>query len=119
MGLWLRVEGEVYDFEAIGSNIPTIHYIELEEQSKITLELLTTKGALSVLKSLAAWAFLIRRNNGETITYRRAATDIKPSDFLSFGDTPDEVPPPAPQDGAPQAEETPVSPSGSVDSVST
>lgn len=120
MGLWLRVEGEVYDFEAIGGRIPTIHYIELEEQSKITLEQMTTRGELSLLRSLAAWAFLIRRNNGEAVTYRKAAAEIAPDDFLSYGDSPDAAPPVAPQDGAQdQVDDATPSPSVSVDSAIT
>jgi hypothetical protein len=55
------------------SRAPVGHYLELEDQSGVNLDDLDGN-RLSWRKSLACWAFLLRRTAGEQVTFAQVAT---------------------------------------------
>jgi len=77
----LILNGTKYELEKIAKRISVWQYLELEDQTGITVDDLQD-GKLSAARSLAAYAFLIRRHNGDEVTFREAAEQLVPDDAL-------------------------------------
>lgn len=61
--------------------IPVLYWIELEEQAGISTDALDS-GSLSMRQTAACWAYLLRRNAGESVSYKQAAVELVLEDAL-------------------------------------
>jgi hypothetical protein len=89
------------------SRAPVGHYLELEQQSGVNLDDLDGN-RLSWRKSLACWAFLLRRTAGEQVTFGQVAAELVPADAVIQEEDDEEVeggavPGPTPPGGGPSS----------------
>lgn len=87
----LRLGGKLYDLEKVAKRISVWQYLELEEQAGVTVDNLqegkdSTGKPLSSARAIAAYAFLIRRHNGDDVTFRQVAEELVPSDAILTDD---------------------------------
>jgi hypothetical protein len=61
--------------------VPVLYWIELEDQAGINSDAIDS-GSLSFRRMLAAFAYLLRRDNGEAVTFKQAALELIPDDAL-------------------------------------
>jgi hypothetical protein len=89
------------------SRAPVGHYLELEQQSGVNLDDLDGN-RLSWRKSLACWAFLLRRTAGEQVTFSQVTDELVPAEAVIQEDDDEEVeggavPGPTPPGGGPSS----------------
>jgi hypothetical protein len=89
------------------SRAPVGHYLELEQQSGVNLDDLDGN-RLSWRKSLACWAFLLRRTAGEQVTFSQVASELVPAEAVIQEEDDEEVeggavPGPTPPGGGPSS----------------
>lgn len=78
----LMLNGVEYDDVAKRlQKVPVLYWLELEDQSGINTDALDS-GQLSFRRMLAAYAYLIRRDAGESVTFKQAAVELVPEDAL-------------------------------------
>jgi hypothetical protein len=89
------------------SRAPVGIYLELEDQSGVNLDDLDGN-RLSWRKSLACWAFLLRRTAGEQVTFAQVVDELVPAEAVIQEEDDEEVeggavPGPTPPGGGPSS----------------
>lgn len=61
--------------------VPVLYWIELEDQAGINSDAIDS-GELSFRRMLAAFAYLLRRDAGDSVTFKQAALELVAEDAL-------------------------------------
>lgn len=78
----LILNGREYDDVPKALNrVPLLHWIELEDQANVTADQVD-EGSIGWRKMLACYAFLLRRAEGEDVTFAQVAGETVPEDVI-------------------------------------